>query len=230
MTREREKPPLPSTPQARAKGPSSRSWLPSDTEAPRSLAPVAKPADVRRLGAVDVNALAGRVDRLSERVWDLEDRRKPNRHSCFHHTRHVILRFPLAGANPGGFRSAAGWRLWSALMLPPMRRAAAAYGFVRPVFPKVMLARLEAGHGIDAHVDEGRLDSLVHKVHIPLRTDARAVLTVDGERFHLAAGYAWEVNNLAPHGAHNGGARDRIHLIFEVFEGAGQVDGDGDRT
>ena len=38
---------------------------------------------------------------------------------------------------------------------------------------------------------------------------------------HAAAGSSWEINNLAPHGAFNGGARDRIHFIFEVFEGAG---------
>ena len=49
----------------------------------------------------------------------------------------------------------------------------------------------------------------------------QATLTVRGEAFHLEAGYAWEVNNLAPHGAFNGGAHDRVHFIFEVMEGAG---------
>ena len=39
--------------------------------------------------------------------------------------------------------------------------------------------------------------------------------------FHLAARYAWEVNNLAPHGVFNGRERDRVHFIFEVFEEAG---------
>ena len=56
---------------------------------------------------------------------------------------------------------------------------------------------------------------------MPLDTNPRAVLTVGGEDFHLASGRAWEVNNLAPHGACNGGEKDHIHLIFEVFEGAG---------
>ena len=48
------------------------------------------------------------------------------------------------------------------------------------------------------------------------------MLTVDGATTHLEAGYAWEVNNLAPHAAFNGGTHDRIHFIFEVFEGAGR--------
>ena len=82
--------------------------------------------------------------------------------------------------------------------------------------------RLEAGQRIDSHADGGRSNPLVHKVHVPLQTGPEAVLTVDGATTHLEAGYAWEVNNLALHGAFNGGPRDRIHFIFEVFEGAGR--------
>lgn len=184
---------------------------------------VAKPALVRRLGAVDADALAVQVDRLSERVWDREDRVKPNRSFCFQHTRHIVFRFPVSEADPGRFRSADGWRLWATWLLPPMRRAAAVYGFVEPVFPKVMLARLAAGHCIDAHVDGSSRDALVHKVHVPLRTDPQAVATVAGERFHLAAGHAWELNNLVAHGVRNDSARDRIHLVFEVFDAAAGV-------
>lgn len=190
----------------------------------RAAPRVAKPALVRRLGAVDAEALAVRVDRLSDRVWDREDRAKPNGSFCFRHTRHIVFRFPVSGADPGGFRAADGWRLWKTWLMPPMRRAAAAYGFAEPAFPKVMLARLAAGHCIDTHLDGSARDALVHKVHVPLRTDPRAVATVDGERFHLAPGYAWELNNLIPHGARNDGDRDRIHLVFEVFDAAAAGD------
>ena len=48
----------------------------------------------------------------------------------------------------------------------------------------------------------------------------RATLTVDGADFHLDAGCAFEVNDLVPHSAFNGGEEDRIHFVFEVFEGA----------
>lgn len=50
-------------------------------------------------------------------------------------------------------------------------------------------------------------------------------MTIDGADFHLAAGYAWEVNNLVAHGVFNGGAQDRVHFIFEVFDGAGPSSG-----
>ena len=77
-----------------------------------------------------------------------------------------------------------------------------------------------AGHGIDRDVDGGGTNLHTHKIHVPLRTDPAAVLTVAGADYHLREAHAYEVNNTLPHGAFNGGARDRIHFIFEVFDSA----------
>ena len=195
------------------------------TGVPQRLEPlprVQKPATLRRLGPVDASALTARVARLSHEAWRREDAVKENRFRCFHHTRHVIFRFIVGNQDPRRFYSDLGWRVWSRWLLPPMTRAASIYGFAEPVFPKAMLARLEAGQRIDTHVDRAGSNPLVHKVHIPLQTEPGAVVTVSGASTHLAPGYAWEVNNLALHGAFNGGTRDRIHFIFEVFEGAGR--------
>ena len=206
------------------------------TGVPQRLEPlprVQKPATVRRLGPVDASALTAQVARLSHEAWRREDGVKENRFPCFHHTRHVIFRFIAGNEDPRHFYSDPSWRVWSRWLLPPMTRAASVYGFAEPVFPKAMLARLEAGQWIDTHIDTNRDEPgshpLVHKVHIPLQTEPGAVVTVRGASTHLAPGYAWEVNNLAPHGAFNGGTRDRIHFIFEVFEGAGRelVEGSG---
>ncbi len=190
--------------------------------------PVSKPATVRRLGRVDPSALAAVVGRLSDEAWRREDSAKENDFGCFHHTRHVVFRFIARNLDPGNFYSNTGWRVWRRWLEPLMDRAAGAYGFRQPVFPKAMLARLEAGQRIDMHKDGEGSHPLVHKIHIPLQTNPRAVLVVDGVRVHLASGYAWEVNNLVPHGAFNGGDRDRIHFIFEVFEGAGRQTVDTD--
>lgn len=188
---------------------------------PAGLRRVDKPARVRLLGAVGIEELRREVARLSETVWAQEDGAKENKFRCFHHTRHVIFRFIAGNRNPRRFYSQPIWTVWQRMLLPVLAQAAAPYGFADPVYPKVMLARLEAGHGIDRHVDGGGSHPLTHKIHVPLETNPEAILTVDGEDFHLQTGRAFEVNNLAPHGAFNGGRADRIHLIFEVFEGAG---------
>ena len=185
------------------------------------LRPVRKPRSVRRLGPVDVAPLRALVARLSDKAWNRENAAKENDFSCFTHTRHIIFRFVPRDSTRPCFYSMPLWNLWQRWLLPVMTRAAAPYGFAAPVYPKAMLARLAAGRGIDPHIDHGGMNPLVHKIHVPLETGPRATLTVRGVPFHLRAGHAWEVNNLAPHGAFNGEDHDRIHFIFEVFEGAG---------
>ena len=184
------------------------------------LHPVEKPPAVRRLGGVDVAALAEQVARLSETVWEKENAAKENDFFCFAHTRHIIFRF-VAADRLGCFYSMPIWTLWRRWLLPVMTQAAAPYGYAAPLFPKAMLARLRAGRGIEPHQDSGGMNPLTHKIHVPLQTGPRATLTVRGQTLHLPAGEAFEVNNLATHGAFNGEPRDRVHLVFEVFEGAG---------
>ena len=186
----------------------------------RTLRPVEKPHAVRRLGGVDVAALAEQAARLSETVWEKENAVKENDYLCFAHTRHIIFRF-VGAERLGCFYSMPIWYLWQRWLVPVMMQAAAPYGYAAPLFPKAMLARLNAGGGIEPHQDGGGMNSLTHKIHVPLQTGPRATLTVRGETRHLPAGQAFEVNNLATHSAFNGEPRDRIHFIFEVFEGAG---------
>ena len=187
---------------------------------PARLLPVAKPLSVRRLGRVDAAALKLRISRLSEKVWRQEDALKENDYFCFARTQHIVFRFVPLDLPGIAFYSRPLWNLWRTWLLPVMAEAAAPYGFARPVYPKAMLARLAAGHGIDPHTDSGGMNPLVHKIHVPLQTNPQATLTAGDATSHLQAGYAYEVNNLAPHGAFNGGDEDRIHFIFEVFEGA----------
>ena len=186
----------------------------------RELHPVEKPHAVRRLGVVDVAALAEQVARLSEAVWNQENAVKENDFFCFAHTRHVIFRF-VAARRLGCFYSMPIWHLWQRWLLPVMTQAAAPYGYAAPLFPKAMLARLDAGRGIEPHRDCGGMNPLAHKIHVPLRTGPRATFTVRDQTLHMPAGQAFEVNNLATHSAFNGEPRDRVHLIFEVFDGAG---------
>ena len=188
---------------------------------PPALPRVEKPALVRHLGAVDVETLLRSVERLSEKAWRQEDAAKENDYFCFAFTRHVVFRFISGNQTPLRFYSKPIWTVWQRLLLPVMAQAAESYGYAKPVYPKAMLARLEAGRGIDRHVDGEGSHPLAHRIHVPLRTNPRATLTVHGTDFQLRAGHAYEVNNLVPHGAFNGGDQDRVHFIFEVFEGEG---------
>lgn len=185
----------------------------------QGLRHVKKPHAVRRLGLVDIAAVNEQVAQLSERVWNRENAVKENDFFCFTHTRHIIFRFTTQAF--GSFYSMPIWYLWQRWLQPVMTAAAAPYAYAAPLFPKVMLARLHAGHGISPHQDYAGMNPFTHKIHVPLQTGPQATLTVRDQTLHLPTGEAFEVNNLETHSAFNGESRDRIHLIFEVFEGAG---------
>lgn len=197
------------------------------TSAGPGLLRVRKPAFVRHLGAVDVAELRAHVERLSERVWRQEDAAKENHFYCFDSTRHIIFRFSSRNRTPLRFYSEPIWYIWQRLLLPVMAQAVAPYGYARPVYPKAMLARLVAGGRIGRHRDDetGGSHAFTHKIHVPLQTNSQATLTVGDTDVHLEVGHAWEINNLAPHGAFNGGAHDRVHFIFEVFDGSHVAEG-----
>jgi hypothetical protein len=183
------------------------------------MKPVHKPDSVRQLGPVDVGRLKTLVTRISEDVWALEDAGKENAFACFHHTRHIIFRFIEGSRDHRVSYDRPVWQAWRDHVMPVLRGVVPAYGFQNPIFPKVMLARLAAGSGIDRHVDGGGPNLYTHKIHVPLQTSDQATFTVGDDTFHMREGRAYEVNNLRPHSARNDGDLDRIHLIFEVFEG-----------
>lgn len=193
---------------------------PMAKEGTAALHRVRKPVSYRDLGPVDIGALTPLVSRISENAWDAENARKENAFAVFHHTRHLVFRFTPGNRTPLDFYSTPAWDVWSARLLPIMHEAIRAYGFVAPEFPKVMLARLEAGQVIDPHRDGAGSNLLTHKIHVPLQTNPGALFSAGGKVRHLALGCAYEVNNIATHSARNDGSEDRIHLIFEVFDSA----------
>ncbi|MEH6660732.1 MAG: aspartyl/asparaginyl beta-hydroxylase domain-containing protein [Parasphingorhabdus sp.] len=192
----------------------------SDSEEIGVLPRVMKPALVRHLNPVDIASLKAKVECLSETAWAKEDEAKPNSFPCFHHTQHILFRFIPDNQNAANFVSYTNWPLWAPLLLPVMHAAIVPYDFVRPTFPKVMLARLLAGGHIDLHRDGAGANLFTHKIHVPLQTNAGVRFQFDNEEFHLSLGEACEVNNITRHGGRNDGGEHRIHLVFEVFDAA----------
>jgi len=179
-----------------------------------------KPEGVRCLGTVKCDELLAAVRRIPDHLWIAEDARKENDFDCFDDTRHIIFRFISGNIDPRHSYSNPAWNVWRQLLEPIIEAAVADYGFREPRFPKAMLARLRAGGTIARHHDGAGSNLLTHKIHVPLITNDQAVFFVEDVPFHLAAQHAYEVNNIKRHGAFNGGAQDRIHLIFEAFDAA----------
>jgi hypothetical protein len=187
----------------------------------KPLKTVKKPDYIKCLGEVNVDELKHWTTRISERIWNREDEQKENRFSCFHHTRHIIFRFPSlinGQLDPSNPYSKPIWEAWKGTLLPVLSSVASVYGYQKLEYPKVMIARLLAGHKIDRHTDEGPANHWTHKIHIPIITNPQVRFQIDDKEYHLASGKAYEVNNLVSHAVINEGIEDRVHLIFEIFD------------
>ena len=132
----------------------------------------------------------------------------------------MVLRFVSDHDDPRTGYARPAWNVMGPRLEPELRRVVSAYGMQNPRFAKAMFARLAAGAVIDRHRDTARGNLFTHKIHLPIRTSPDVMFEVDGQLAHLAAGRAYEVNNLRPHGARNPTDAPRIHFIFEVFDEA----------
>lgn len=183
-----------------------------------------KTTRLRRLGDVDVTSIQHTVLALPAEAWDGAEafRVNYNKTGALRQTAHVIFRFSDRRSTPIRYLECADWRAWRHLLLPILRDAVRPLGYRTGVFPRVMLARLRPGGFIPPHVDGDARGSVPHKIHVPIVSNARVYFFEDDQRTHLGVGSAYEVNNGTRHSVVNGGATDRIHLVFEYLDAACQ--------
>lgn len=177
-----------------------------------------KTTSVRQLGPVDITALLEAVLAIPEATWDAENADKPNKFEALDKTRHIVFRFVDSTRDWRASHDRAMWARWRPLLEPVLAQATAPYGYARGVFPRVMLARMAPGGIIQPHIDANPAAKWPHKIHVPLVTNPGVVFYIGQQGHHFPVGAAVEVNNLGPHAVRNGGATDRIHLIFEYFD------------
>jgi hypothetical protein len=181
------------------------------------MKPVTKVSDVNYMTSVEISPLHEIIELLSDRVWQQENARKENNFECFHHTNHIIFRFIRGNKDPHDHYELPIGSIFKDKFLPIMKKAAEYYGYSNPVFPKAMLAKLEAGQSIDRHVDGAGSNLYTHKIHVPVITNDDVYFYVNDAPYQLLEGMMYEVNNIKPHGVDNRGNSDRVHFIFEIF-------------
>ena len=182
-----------------------------------------KTASFRALGRVDVSGLSDAILALPDAVWEFENSSKPNDYRALDRTRHIVFRFVDSTRDWRRSHDRPLWDAWRLRLEPVLRQAVAPYGYANGVFPRVMLARMPPGGEIRPHQDTNVAARWPHKIHIPILTNERVAFWIDGKAYHLPAGEAFEVNNMAVHAVRNDGDSDRIHLIFEYYD-ADQVE------
>lgn len=170
---------------------------------------------LKELGAVDVAALRDLVLAQDDAAW----REQRERQDSFHvhrQTESIVLVFTNNEAWPEiEVRKEAGWERLAAAAVPLM------HGIIEAHYPpggtiiRAMAAKLAAGGRISAHRDTHPSFHCGHRIHVPITTNPRVRLHIDGRPYRLAVGQAYEINNQQNHSVHNKGADDRITFIFD---------------
>ncbi len=70
---------------------------------------------------------------------------------------------------------------------------------------------------IRVHKDRGDSLYVARRFHVPIKTNEQIFFIVDGEKFNLAEGTAYELNNVKYHSVRNNSDETRIHLIVDVI-------------
>jgi hypothetical protein len=145
------------------------------------LANPRKTTGVRKLGPVDIAALAAAVSGDPRGRLGHGERRQaePVRGAG----RHAPYRFPLHRQPSRLARLARSRGLARVARLAGAGDGAAVrdYGYARGVFPRVMLARMPPGGVIHPHIDANPAAKWPHKIHVPLSTNP-GVVSFFGER------------------------------------------------
>lgn len=72
-----------------------------------------------------------------------------------------------------------------------------------------------------AHRDQsGNLLFGISRLHIPLLTNPKAFLEVEGERYHLKLNELWALDTSGIHAAQNESTENRVHLVIDVKRAA----------
>lgn len=80
-----------------------------------------------------------------------------------------------------------------------------------------VLICLPAGKSTRKHADQSQLFHYTHRCHLPLVTNADAIMNINGTDNHFSQGHWYEMNNMVAYQAVNNGAEDRIHLMVDLL-------------
>jgi hypothetical protein len=167
------------------------------------------------IGFFDTSSIADNLAELGEAIWD-EDSTRQQIFDVHKHTKTIIVQnFPLD---------------WDGNLFPTelsKSKAFLLYPLLKPLIEnlenvldgkagRVLLTKLNPNSSISPHVDNGYYLSVVHRVHVPVKTNEKVVFTVDGVSRHIAKNECVEISNSQQHSVVNNSDEERIHIICDI--------------
>lgn len=170
---------------------------------------------LRELGAYNISSLRDAILAVEESSW-FDNTYRQQRYDAHKMTNSIVLVFTDGAGWPQiDVQREAGWELLAEHAVPLMHQLIADHYPPGGTIIRAMAARLEAGGIIKPHRDKHPSFHCGHRIHIPMTSNPRVRLTVDGRPQKMVIGQAYEINNQLQHSVMNKGAEARIHFIFD---------------
>jgi hypothetical protein len=170
---------------------------------------------LRELGAVDTTALRQAILAQEDAAWK-EDKYRQEEFEVHHATESIVLVFVDLDSWPDlVVNQEPGWPRLADVALPVMN------DIITRLYPpggtviRAMAAKLLAGGIINPHTDRHPSFHCGHRIHVPITTNPRVRIMIDGRPYQFKIGEAYEINNQKTHSVMNKGGEDRITFIFD---------------
>jgi len=172
---------------------------------------------IKNFGKVGMDALAEAILAQDEAAWN-ENVQRQNDYEVHEQTRSIVLLFADVGDWPAiEVSKQPGWERLAKVAVPVMHEIIGKWYPPGGTFIRAMAAKLLAGGRILPHRDSHPSFGAGHRIHVPIVTNPRVRLMIDGRPYQLEVGQAYEINNQKVHSVMNKGAADRINFIFDYL-------------
>ncbi|MDB5369848.1 MAG: Beta-hydroxylase, aspartyl/asparaginyl family [Roseomonas sp.] len=115
------------------------------------------------------------------------------------------------------------WLAYKDILGPLVEQVIAPLKKPRGVVSRLALVRLPAGAHIAPHIDGHLMATKAHRIHVSLSSTPSVEYKIDGRKFTMLKGHAYDFNNRVRHSVKNNGKRARINLFVDYYPDPGLV-------
>ncbi|MXP62592.1 aspartyl beta-hydroxylase [Roseomonas sp. M0104] len=115
------------------------------------------------------------------------------------------------------------WLQYKDVLAPVVEQVIAPLKQPRGVVTRLALVRLRAGTHVAPHTDGHPMAARAHRIHLSLSSTPSVEYKIDGRKFTMLKGHAYDFNNRVRHSVRNNGKRDRINLFVDYYPDPGLV-------
>lgn len=113
------------------------------------------------------------------------------------------------------------WAAFRDIVGPLVDQTTAYLDAPRGIATRIAIVEMAPGGKIAPHVDGQAHAAAAHRLHIPLIAPPGVEYKIDGKKFKMQPGYAYDFNNRKQHSVRNRSPRPRVNILIDFLPNPG---------